>query len=127
MTEVEFAAIAEVERKLLAPEFVHQAGGLQRPGVKIHEDVYVVESGVGDHRVTARLRSGRIEALDLFGPVGSDQQTDGLAASLRGIELSPETVQLAVDEFFRGRTDAAQATEWAAALSTLPQITRTRP
>ena len=35
---------------------------------------------------------------------------------LRGIDLSPESVQLAVDEFFCGRTDAAQAAEWVIAI-----------
>ncbi len=119
LTDAERTAIADVDRRFSALEFQRQPGGLQRPGVKIHEDVYVVESSVGDRRVTARLRSGRLEDLELFGPGGSEEQADDLAALLAGIELEAETVQRVVDGHFRGRSDAAQAAEWLAAILSL--------
>ncbi len=127
LTEGELTAIAEVDRRFSALEFQRRPGGLQRPGVKIHEDVYVLESRVGDRRVTARLRSGRLEDLELSGLGGSEEQVDDLAVALAGIELEAETVQRVVDEHFRGRNDAAQAAEWVAAILSLGPDNRHQP
>ena len=55
LTDDEHRAIERVERRFRSDDFVHQPGGLRRPGVKIHEDVYVAESVSPTLRVTARL------------------------------------------------------------------------
>lgn len=88
LTAGEHEAIERVERRFRSPDFVHQPGGLRRPGVKIHEDVYVAESTSPTLRVTARLHAGRIEDVALFSDHGNGSLTD-LEKALRGVELQP--------------------------------------
>ena len=70
-TEAEEAMAAEIDDRFLSREWLYQRGGLRQIGIKIHEDVRVVEAAVkapgGLIRVTARLREGHIDDLALSG------------------------------------------------------------
>lgn len=70
-TEAEEAMAAEIDDRFLSSEWLNQKGGLRQIGVKIHEDVRVVEGALkapgGLIRVTVRLREGHIDDLALSG------------------------------------------------------------
>jgi lipoate---protein ligase len=70
-TDVEEVMAAEWDARFLAHEWLYQRGGLKQVGVKIHEDVRVVESDFkapgGLIRLTARLSDGRIDDVTLSG------------------------------------------------------------
>ena len=88
-TADEIESIEAVERRFESERFRRQPGGLRRKGVKIHANVYVVESvraaAGGDVRVTARLHHDRIEDVALTGnPLPAAYQSAHAAAGLRG-------------------------------------------
>ncbi len=106
-TAAELAITAEIEDRLLSDEWLYQKGGLRQTGaVKIHADVYLVESAYkapgGLIRSTTRLREGRIDDLTLSGDftmlpafaVGALEQ------ALRGVTLQSESIQARVNEFY---------------------------
>lgn len=121
LTDTELSAIEEVERRFLDDDFVHQPGGLRRPGVKIHEDVHVAETvfdtGGDSIRITARLRAGRIlEEVSLASARLGD--TFGLALALRGVELAPDPVRRALENHCDGRP-ARDMSTWLQAILSL--------
>ena len=65
LTDAELVAIDEVDRRFRSESFLRQPGGLRRDGVKIHEDVQVVQRMHGKVRVAARMREGKIEDYSL--------------------------------------------------------------
>ncbi len=67
----ELALAAELDGRFVSHEWLYQKGSLRGSGVKIHEDVRVVE-GVhkapgGLIRTTARILAGRVDALEITG------------------------------------------------------------
>jgi lipoate-protein ligase A len=70
-TATEETLAAELDARFTSEEWLYQKRGLRQAGVKIHEDVRVVEAAFkapgGLIRVTARLRDGRIDDLSLSG------------------------------------------------------------
>lgn len=70
-TEEEETLAAELDKRFTSEEWLNQKGGLRQTGVKIHEDVRVVEAAFkapgGLIRVTVRLREGRIDDLSISG------------------------------------------------------------
>ena len=70
-TAEEEAMAAELDARYTTEEWLCQRGGLRQSGVKIHQDVQVVERAFkapgGLIRVTARLREGRIDDVSLSG------------------------------------------------------------
>ena len=98
LTEREEAAVRRWDERLSSPEWLHQRGTMRRKGVKVSEDVRVVE---GSHkapggliRVTARLRHGRVEDIDITGDftlLPASRVAD-LERAVRGIEVVPEVV-----------------------------------
>ncbi len=70
-TAAELALAAELDARFISEEWLYQKGSLRRAGVKIHEDVHVVEGAFkapgGLIRATVRLREGRIDGLELAG------------------------------------------------------------
>ncbi|HMQ52780.1 MAG TPA: biotin/lipoate A/B protein ligase family protein [Anaerolineae bacterium] len=70
-TAAEEAMAVELDRRFTSDAWLFQTGGLRQTGVKIHEDVRVVEGAFkapgGLIRVTARLREDRIDDLTLSG------------------------------------------------------------
>ncbi len=106
-TAAELAITEELEARFTSDEWLYQKGGLRQTGaVKIHADVYLVETAYkapgGLIRSTARLREGRIDDLTLSGDftmlpafaVGALEQ------SLRGVSLDEEQVRARVGEFY---------------------------
>ena len=67
LTAAETLSIERWEQQAADPTRANPEQGLRRPGVKIHEDVYVVERGlISEGRelvLTARLAGGRIEEV----------------------------------------------------------------
>jgi hypothetical protein len=95
LTDTETAAIEAVEDRFRAESFIGRPSGLRRQGVKIHEDISVVESlhpvDGGTIRVTARLRQGWIEDVTLASDTTSGfHRPLAMEAMLRGVELRPE-------------------------------------
>jgi lipoate-protein ligase A len=70
-TAAELALAAELDERFVSDEWLYQKGSLRRAGVKIHEDVQVVEGAFkapgGLIRATMRLREGRVDGLELAG------------------------------------------------------------
>src|SRR5574338_1130092 len=64
-TAEEEAMAADLDARFVSEEWLYQKGRLRQPGVKIHEDVHIVEAAFkaqgGLIRVIARLHQGRID------------------------------------------------------------------
>ncbi len=88
-------------------EWLYQKGGLRQGGVKIHEDVRVVEgahkSPGGLIRVTARVREGRIEDLTLSGDFTMLPKfaPGALELALRGTALTANAVRARIEDVYR--------------------------
>ncbi len=106
-SERELSVAAELDARFVSEEWLDQKGGLRQHGVKIHQDVRLVESIYkapgGLVRVTARLRHGRIDDLSLSGDF-TLLPTFGVAAieqSLRGMTPEPDACARRIDEVYR--------------------------
>ncbi|MEI6775808.1 MAG: hypothetical protein WCK70_02810 [Chloroflexales bacterium] len=88
----------ELDARFVTDEWLHQKGGLRRDGIKIHEDVRVVEAAHkapgGLIRVTARLRAGQIDDLTLSGDFTIFPATAirVLEQAVRGADLRRESL-----------------------------------
>jgi lipoate-protein ligase A len=105
-TAEEEAMAKEVDARFVSDEWLYQKGQLHQQGVKIHQDVHVVESAFkaqgGLIRVIARLRDGRIDDATVSGdftllPVFA---LGALEQSLRGVAATPETVKAKIEEAY---------------------------
>ncbi len=71
LTDDEVAMMADIDRRFVSDEWLHLKGALLPTGVKIHEDVRVIEGATkapgGLIRVTARLRENVIDDIELSG------------------------------------------------------------
>ena len=91
--EAELALAAELDARFVSEEWLYQKGSLRRAGVKIHEDVYVVEGAFkapgGLIRATVRLRQGNIDGLELTGDftLFPASAVGDLEAAAHGVEL----------------------------------------
>jgi len=128
-TAVELAITEELEERFTSDEWLYQKGGLRQTGaVKIHADVYLVETAYkapgGLIRSTARLREGRIDDLTLSGDftmlpafaVGALEQ------SLRGVTLDEEQVRARVREFYNSlqvQSPGVGVEDWVTAVLSL--------
>ncbi len=106
-TAAELAKAAELDRQFVTEEWLYQKGGLRQHGVKIHQDVRVVEAASkapgGLIRVTARVRAGRIDDIALSGDFTMTPQfaTGALELALRGTALEPASVSGRVEDVYR--------------------------
>jgi len=103
----EEAIAAQLDARFFSSAWLYQKGGLRQVGVKIHEDVRVVESALkvpgGLIRVTARLREERIDDVALSGDftllpafaLGSIEQ------AVRGLSLSHAALVTRIQEVYR--------------------------
>ena len=86
-TEKEETLACEWDKRLGSEDWLSQRGGLRKSGVKIHEDVRVVEGAFkapgGLIRVTARLSDGLIDDITFSGDF-----TLFPSAALNGLELA---------------------------------------
>lgn len=103
----EEALARELDDRFAGDEWRYQKGGLRQSGVKIHEDVRVVEGAHkapgGLVRVTARLRAGRIDDISLSGDftIFPALAVGALEQALRGIPTEPEALGAALREAYR--------------------------
>jgi lipoate-protein ligase A len=97
-TPAELALAAELDARFVSDDWLYQKGGLRRAGVKIHEDVQVVEGAFkapgGLIRATARLREGRLDGLELAGDftLFPAAAIGGLQAAALGTELTRDAL-----------------------------------
>jgi lipoate-protein ligase A len=106
-TEKELALAEQLDAQFSTDEWLHQKGGLRQIGVKIHEDVRVLEvahkAPGGLVRVTARVRDGRIDDVTLSGDFTMLPKfaPGALELALRGTALDTGAVRARVDEAYR--------------------------
>jgi len=105
-TAEEEAMAKEIDERFTSDEWLYQKGQLKQPGVKIHQDVHLVETAFksqgGLIRIIARLREGRIDDISFSGdftllPVFA---LGALEQSLRGVSATPETLKPKIDEAY---------------------------
>jgi len=105
-TDEEEAMAQEIDARFTSDEWLYQKGRLQQPGVKIHEDVHIVESAFksqgGLIRVIARLREGRIDDVSISGDFTllPSFALGALEQSLRGITATPKTLTSKIEEAY---------------------------
>ncbi len=92
-TAVELTLAAELDQRFGSDEWLNQKGALRRARIKIHEDVSVVEGAFkapgGLIRVTARLRQGLVDDLELAGDftIAPAWAVNALQVAAHGAEL----------------------------------------
>lgn len=97
-TPSEEAMAREIDARFTSDEWLFQKGRLQQQGVKIHQDVHIVESAFkaqgGLIRVIARLCEGRIDDVTFSGDftVLPSFALGALEQSVRGMKATPETL-----------------------------------
>ncbi len=105
-TPEEEAMAKEIDARFVSHEWLFQKGRLQQQGVKIHEDVRMVEAAFkaqgGLIRVIARLCEGRIDDVALSGDftVLPSFALAALEQSVRGMKASPETLGARLQEAY---------------------------
>ncbi len=106
-TAEEEAMAQELDARFVSEEWLYQKGRLQPPAVKIHEDVYLVESAFkapgGLIRVVARLHRGRIDDLSFSGDFTllPAFALGALEQALRGQAATPETLKSRIEEAYQ--------------------------
>ena len=134
-TSAEDAMASEVDARFITQEWINQRGGLQQQGVKIHEDVRVVESAFksqgGLIRATVRLSNGILEDVALSGDF-----TLLPSSSLAAIELavrgarpgqSLQTRLSAVYESLRIESPGVTAEDFSKAIAAAVESTTPQP
>jgi lipoate-protein ligase A len=106
-TAEEETMATELDARFVSDEWLYQKGGLRQIGIKIHEDVRVVEAAFkapgGLIRVVARIREGRIDDLSISGDftllpafaVGALEQ------AVRGLSARRESLAARIGEVYR--------------------------
>ena len=99
VTAPERAMMAEIGARFLSDEWLHAKGARKPVGVKIHEDVRVVEGAFkapgGLIRATVRLRQGRVDGLEFSGDFTLFPITavGALEEAARNADLTPAALQ----------------------------------
>lgn len=105
-TAKELALAEQLDRQFATDEWLYQKGGLRQSGVKIHEDVRVVEAAHkaqgGLIRVTARVREGRIDDVTLSGDFTMLPKfaPGAIELALRGTALDADAVRARIAEVY---------------------------
>jgi lipoate-protein ligase A len=106
-TAEEEAAAVELDARFTSDEWLYQKGGLRQAGVKIHEDVRVVEGAFkapgGLIRVTGRLRAGRIDDLTFSGDFTllPASAVGALEQAVRGLDVRREALAARLQEVYQ--------------------------
>ncbi len=107
LSDAEEDMAAKLDDLFKSEDWLLQKSQRLQHGIKIHEDVAVVESALkapgGLIRVTARLKGRRIDALVFSGDftMMPNSALAKLEASLTGLEIDPDALQKKTDEFYR--------------------------
>ena len=105
-TAEEEAMAQEIDARFTSDEWLYQKGQLHQPGVKIHQDVHIVETAFkspgGLIRVIARLSEGRIDDVTISGDFTllPSFALGALEQSLRGTRATPETLKSKIEEAY---------------------------
>lgn len=122
----EEARAQEYDELFVSPDWLSQKGSLDRLGIKIHEDVEVVESSLktpgGLIRITARFRSGRIDDLLISGDFTIFPRTAvrNIERALRGSSPDCEAIRVVLEEKYRVlsiQSPGIAPDHWAEAIS----------
>lgn len=96
----------DLDARFISDEWLYQKGRLLQPGVKIHQDVQVVEAAFkaqgGLIRVIARLRESRIDDVSISGDFTllPSFALGALEQAIRGIKATPETLEARLQEAY---------------------------
>jgi lipoate-protein ligase A len=96
----------ELEEMLISPDWLHTKGGIKRHGVKIHQDVRVVESTHkapgGLIRVTFSLQADRIDDLIISGDftILPSYSLSILEQSLIGLQLKKDPLITKIQQVY---------------------------
>ena len=110
----------------VSPDWLSQKGSLGRPGIKIHEDVEVVESSLktpgGLIRITVRFRSGRIDDLSISGDFTIFPRTSvrDIERALRGSSPDRGAILPVLEDEYRAlsiESPGIAPGDWAEAIS----------
>ncbi|MGE5250537.1 MAG: biotin/lipoate A/B protein ligase family protein [Bacteroidota bacterium] len=105
-TPEEEAVASDLDARFVSDEWLYQKGRLRQPGVRIHQDVHVVEAAFkaqgGLIRVIARLVEGRIDDVSLSGDftLMPSFALGALEQSVRGMGATPETLEKRLEEAY---------------------------
>jgi len=105
-TAEEEAMAEEIDARFMSDEWLYQKGRLQQQGVKIHQDVHIVEAAFkaqgGLIRIIARLREGRIDDVSISGDFTllPSFALGALEQSIRGLSATPETLKAKIEEAY---------------------------
>ncbi len=97
-TAEEEAAARRLDARFVSDEWLYQRGGRRQAGIKIHEDVRVVEAAHkapgGLIRVTVRLRRDRIDDVSISGDFTllPASALGSLEQAVRGLPADPQTL-----------------------------------
>ena len=105
-TAEEEAMAQEIDERFMSDEWLYQKGRLQQLGIKIHQDVHIVEAAFkaqgGLIRVITRLREGRIDDVSISGDftLFPSFALGALEQALRGTRATPETLKSKIEEVY---------------------------
>jgi lipoate-protein ligase A len=106
-TAEEEAMAQEIDARFISDEWLYQKGQLrQQQGVKIHQDVHIVEAAFkaqgGLIRIIARLREDRIDDVSISGDFTllPSFALGALEQSIRGLSATPETLKAKIEEAY---------------------------
>ncbi|MDQ7063361.1 MAG: lipoate--protein ligase [candidate division KSB1 bacterium] len=130
LTPDELATIETLDEKFQSESWLYQKSGLMRDGVKIHQDVWVMEAMLkargGLVRAMARLHHDRIEDLSLSGDFTFHPHrlfTD-LEKALVNVRLEPDAIRERVGQFYEDhdvQTPGVEIEDWVSVLMSLQQ------
>lgn len=125
-TAAEEAKATELDGLFGSPEWLDQKGSLQRPGIRIHEDVRVHESALkapgGLIRVTVRVKEDRIDDLSISGDftILPRSTVPEIEEAARGIQADPRAFLEIVRARYEGsavQSPGLTPEHWAEALA----------
>ncbi len=129
-TDRELQAMQEYDEKFASQAWLQQKGGLRRPGVKIHNDVWVYETAYkapgGLIRPTIRVRENRIDDIVLSGDftVHPATRLNDLEAALQNVEVAEEPLTRTVTRFYQesdAQTPGIEPKDWVQAILMVKQ------
>jgi lipoate-protein ligase A len=125
-TKEEEARAKEWDGRFLSPDWLYQKGSPGRTGIKIHEDVTIVESDFkapgGLIRLTIRFRCGRIDDLSISGDFTMSPRTAlrGIEEALRGARADDGSALKIIEDTYRNlnvQSPGITTGHWAEAIS----------
>ncbi len=124
-TDVELRAMEAFDAKFTSADWLHQKGGLQRAGVKIHNDVWVYDATRqakgGSIQMTIRKRNNQIDDISIFPDfkLQPEHSVQALENALLGVELSSDNVRRTIEDVYRQldiQSPGVQLNDWVQAI-----------